>query len=88
MTVDSIFRVASMTKAITSVSVMQLVENERAKLDDPITTYLPELTKIQVLDDFDASTGTAKLRPPKSFPTSANCLRTPPGTATIFSIRS
>jgi CubicO group peptidase (beta-lactamase class C family) len=69
MTVDSIFRIASMTKPITSVAVMQLVEKGRVNLDEPAATYLPELSQVQVLEEFDASTGTAKLRPPKSPPT-------------------
>ncbi len=69
MTVDSIFRVASMTKPITSVAVMQLVESGRLKLDEPAATYLPELSQVQVLEEFDASTGKAKLRPPKAPPT-------------------
>ena len=69
MTVDSIFRIASMTKPITSVAVMQLVEGGRVKLDEPAATYLPELSQVQVLEEFDASTGRAKLRPPKTPPT-------------------
>jgi methyl acetate hydrolase len=69
MTVDSIFRIASMTKPITSVGVMQLVESGRVKLDEPAATYLPELSQVQVLEEFDASTGKAKLRPPNALPT-------------------
>jgi len=69
MTVDSIFRIASMTKPITSVAVMQLVESGSVKLDEPAATYLPELSQVQVLEEFDASTGKAKLRPPKTSPT-------------------
>jgi methyl acetate hydrolase len=56
---DTIFGIASMTKPITSVAVMQLVEAGQVKLDEPAATYLPELGTIQVLDG-----GT--LRPPKS----------------------
>jgi len=67
--VDAIFRIASMTKPITSVSVMQLVESGRVKLDEPVTTYLPELAKLQVLEEFDAATKKPKLRPPKTIPT-------------------
>jgi methyl acetate hydrolase len=55
MTVDSIFRIASMTKPITSVAVMQLVESGRVKLDESAATYLPELSQVQVLEEFDAS---------------------------------
>ena len=69
MTVDSIFRIASMTKPVTSVAVMQLVESGRVKLDDPAATYLPELSQVQVLEEFDASTGKAKLRSPNALPT-------------------
>jgi len=69
MTVDSIFHIASMTKPITSVGVMQLVESGRVKLDEPAATYLPELSQVQVLEEFDASTGKAKLRSPNAIPT-------------------
>jgi methyl acetate hydrolase len=69
MTVDSIFRIASMTKPITSVGVMQLVESGRVKLDEPAATYLPELSQLQILEEFDATTGKAKLRSPNALPT-------------------
>jgi CubicO group peptidase (beta-lactamase class C family) len=69
MTVDSIFRIASMTKPITSVAVLQLVESGRVKLDEPAAAYLPELSQVQVLEEFDPKTGKAKLRPPKTPPT-------------------
>ena len=69
MTLDSIFRIASMTKPITSVAVMQLVESGGVKLDESVVTYLPELSQVQVLEEFDVSAGKAKLRPPKTTPT-------------------
>ena len=69
ITVDSIFRIASMTKPITSVAVMQLVETGRVKLDEPARIYLPELSEVQVLEEVDASTGKPRLRPPHSAPT-------------------
>ena len=62
----SIFRIASMTKPVTSVAVMQLVESGRVKLDEPVATYLPELGQVQVLESVDSSTKKAQLRPPKS----------------------
>ena len=68
MTPDSIFRIASMTKPITSVAVMQLVESGHVKLDAPASTYLPELSEVQVLEGFDA-TGKPILRRPRSIPT-------------------
>ena len=69
MAVDSIFQIASMTKPVTSAAVMQLVESGRVKLDEPVATYLPELSQLQVLEEFDAATGKAHLRPPKTPPT-------------------
>jgi methyl acetate hydrolase len=64
MTPDSVFWIASMTKAITSTAAMQLVEQGKLKLDQPIGDVLPELKSVQVLEGFDAS-DTPKLRPPK-----------------------
>ena len=69
MTMDTIFRIASMTKPVTSVAVMQLVESGRVKLEEPVSTYLPELAHVQVLEEFDAATKKAKLRAPKTLPT-------------------
>src|SRR6201993_1973543 len=69
MTLDSIFHIASMTKAVTAVAVLQLVESGRVKLDEPAATYLPEMAKVQVLEEFDPATKKAKLRPPKTPPT-------------------
>ena len=43
LTPDALFRIASMTKPITSVALMQLVEQGRLGLDDPAEKYLPEL---------------------------------------------
>src|SRR5262245_9742079 len=60
---DSMFRIASMTKAITSVAAMQLVEQGQLGLDDPADKYLPQLAKLPVIASFDAATGDYKLRP-------------------------
>ena len=46
---DTIFRIASMTKPITSVAILQLVEEGRIKLDDPITKWAPEFANMKVL---------------------------------------
>lgn len=46
---DHIFRVFSNTKLVTAVAVMMLVEEGRIRLDDPVSAYLPELDKRQVL---------------------------------------
>jgi methyl acetate hydrolase len=54
MKVDTIVRIASMTKAITSVAIMQLVEQEKLQLDDSVGQYLPGFADAQVLEGFDA----------------------------------
>ncbi len=48
---DTIFRIYSMTKPITSVAAMQLVEAGLINLDDPVATYLPEFADVQVLHE-------------------------------------
>jgi methyl acetate hydrolase len=55
MTEDTVFWIASMTKAITSAAAMQLVERGRLALDRPIADVLPELAAPQVLEGFDAA---------------------------------
>lgn len=53
MTRDTIVRIASMTKAITTVAVLMLVEEGRIALDDPIDPWLPELADRRVLRALD-----------------------------------
>ncbi|HUR87530.1 MAG TPA: serine hydrolase domain-containing protein [Ramlibacter sp.] len=48
MTTDSIFRIASMTKAVTSAAVMILVDEGKVRLDDPLSKYVPEFAQVQV----------------------------------------
>ena len=64
MTPDSVFWIASMTKAITAAAGMQLVEQGKLSLDEPIGKVLPDLAAPQVLEGFDAK-GEPKLRPAK-----------------------
>ena len=64
MTLDTMFRIASMTKAVTSVAAMQLVEQGRLQLDQPVGGVLPELSAPQVLEGFDDA-GAPRLRPAK-----------------------
>lgn len=45
---DAIFRIASMTKPITSVAFMQLVEQGKVALTDPVTKYIPEFANLGV----------------------------------------
>ncbi len=50
---NTIFRIASQTKAITSTAVMMLWEEGKFKLDDPISKYIPEFKEMGVLDIFN-----------------------------------
>jgi methyl acetate hydrolase len=63
LTTDAMFRIASMTKPITSFALMQLVEQGRIGLDDPAEKYLPELANLKVFESFDPGTKEYKLRP-------------------------
>jgi len=65
MTLDSVFWIASMTKAVTTAGAMQLVEAGKLQLDEPIGRLIPELASLRVLDGFDES-GAPKLRPAKN----------------------
>jgi CubicO group peptidase (beta-lactamase class C family) len=61
MTRETVFRIASMTKAVTSVAAMQLVEQGKLQLHQPIGRTLPELASPEVLEGFDIS-GAPRLR--------------------------
>lgn len=50
---DDIFRIASMTKAITSVGVLKLWEEGKIGLDDPIDKYIPKFENIEILESFN-----------------------------------
>ncbi|MCU0334244.1 MAG: beta-lactamase family protein [Chitinophagaceae bacterium] len=50
---DDIFRIASQTKAITSVAVMILMEEGKLLLDDPLAKYIPAFANAQVIDKFN-----------------------------------
>lgn len=62
---NSIFQIASMTKAITSAAALQLVEQGKVDLSEPIAKHLPQLASLDVLDGFDAS-GKPILRPART----------------------
>lgn len=64
MTTDSLFWIASMTKAITTTAALQCVERGQLALDRPAAEIVPELGEFQVLEGFDAA-GAPRLRPPK-----------------------
>jgi CubicO group peptidase (beta-lactamase class C family) len=63
MTVDAIFSIASMTKAVTSVALMQLVDEKKVGLDDPASKYLPAFAKVSVITSFDEKTGAYTVKP-------------------------
>ena len=65
MTLDSVFRIASMTKAITGTAAMQLVEKGRIGLEQPMGDVLPLVRDVKVLEGFDGD-GTPRLRDPKT----------------------
>jgi methyl acetate hydrolase len=64
MTNDTVFRIASMTKAVTGAAAMQMVEQGKLSLDQPAGEILPFLANPMVLDGTDAA-GEPKLRPAK-----------------------
>ena len=64
MTRDTVFRIASMIKPITSVAALQLVEQDKLSLDAPVPDIDPALSAPQVLDGFDAA-GNPQFRPAK-----------------------
>lgn len=62
---DDIFRIASQTKAITSVAVMTLFEQGKFLLDDPVSKYIPEFANPVVLDKFNEKDTTFTTVPAK-----------------------
>jgi CubicO group peptidase (beta-lactamase class C family) len=66
MELDCIFRVASMTKLVTSLAVMMLVEEGRIDLDGAFVDYVPGYRQPEVLESFDANTRSYTTRPADS----------------------
>src|SRR6188474_2768563 len=60
---DTIFNIASMTKAVTSVGVMMLVDEGKLGLDDEVSKYLPAFKSPKVLSKVDLAAGTYETRP-------------------------
>jgi CubicO group peptidase (beta-lactamase class C family) len=61
MTDDTIFRLFSMSKPITSVVAMQLIEQGKLKLDDPVAKYIPSFANVKVGVENKAADGTKTL---------------------------
>jgi CubicO group peptidase (beta-lactamase class C family) len=66
MEVDCIFRVASMTKLVTSIAVMMLVEEKHIDLDGKFVDYVPRYRQPEVLESFDPNTRRYTTRPADS----------------------
>lgn len=66
---DNIYRIASQTKAITSVAAMMLYEEGKFLLDDPVSRYIPEFANPQVLDKFNEKDSSYTTVPAKREPT-------------------
>lgn len=62
---DGIFRIASQTKAITSVAVMMLYEEGKFLLDDPVSKFIPTFQKATVLDKFNEKDSSFTTQPAK-----------------------
>ena len=64
MTLGTVLMLASMTKTVSAVAAMQLVEQGKVGLNQPLGDLVPELANLEVLDGFDAK-GAPRLRPAK-----------------------
>ena len=63
MAKDTIFNMASMTKPITSVAIMMLVDDGKLRLDDEVARYLPKYKDPLVITRFNAADGSYETRP-------------------------
>jgi methyl acetate hydrolase len=65
MTTDAIFNIASMTKPVTSVAIMMLLEAGKLTLDDPVSKHLAGYDRLQVITKFNPQDATYEARPAK-----------------------
>lgn len=63
MRTDAVFRIASMTKPVTSIAVLMLVDDGLVSLDEPLAAYVPGFVQPPVLESFDPRTGHYTTRP-------------------------
>lgn len=81
---DAIFRIASMTKPITSVALMMLWEEGHFQLNDPVAKFLPEFADVKVSTTSDASGETGELVAPNRAPTIRDMLTHTAGLANNY----
>src|SRR5258708_13066202 len=77
VSVDTLFRIMSMTKMPCTVAALQQVEQGHLDLDAPVADYCPEFAEVQVLTGFDGDT--PRLRPPARQATVKNLVTHTPG---------
>jgi methyl acetate hydrolase len=63
MPANAIFNIASMTKPVTSVAIMMLLEEGKLRLDDPVSKYLAGFDQLKVITKFNDADGTYDTRP-------------------------
>ena len=81
---DTIFRIASMTKPITSVALMMLWEEGRFQLRDPVSKFIPEFADVKVSTTGDASAASGELVAPNRAPTIRDMLTHTAGLANNY----
>jgi len=65
MAKDTIFNLASMTKPVTSVAIMMLVEEGKIRLDDDVAKFLPKYKNLSVISKFNEADASYETRPAK-----------------------
>ena len=91
MTEDAIFPIHSVTKTVTSVAAMMLVDRGRIALDDPVSKYIPSFAgmKVGVERKDDSGKTVLDLVPPRRPDDGAGiCCCTPPGSPTASTARA
>ena len=66
---DHLFRMASMTKPLVSVAAMQLIEQGKLNLDDPVGKYIPSFKETEVMTDFNPADSSYTSKASESIPT-------------------
>ncbi len=82
---DAIFNIASMTKPVTSVAIMMLMEQGKLSLDDPVSKFLPGFDNLKVITKFNPADGSYETRPAKRAMTIRHLLTHTSGLGYAFS---